>query len=241
MKLIMENWRRFLVKETIDPRIRKKINMLLNFREHSGVLGIEVFEMRDSVQFHYVLLNPGREKSFVIPSRGSRGFDGKSVREKLGVPENLPYGQVIIKKPNPNEDGPCSGAYVIKFTEADDGWGPLLYEVAIEWASAIGGGLTPDRFIVSDEAAKVWEKYVEREDVKKSQLDILHDPNVYGYKVQKQLDQLTPNDPTDDCNQYKSVEVGKKNWHKKPHSKLYRKEGNEIIDALSQLGRWKTK
>ena len=238
----MENWRRFLVKEAIDPRIRKKINMLLDVRGEygQGGLGIAVYEMRNSVQFYYVWLSSGREETFVIPSRKVKGSKGPDRRKDLGVPEDFPYGQVVIHEPKQPE-GPCSKAFVVQYTNADQGWGPLLYEVAIEWASKVGGGLTTDRFIVSDKATAVWEKYLQRGDVEKSQLDILHDPDVYGYEEQSKYDQLTPNDPSDDCNQHKSIEVGRENWDNTPYSKLYRKDSTEIIDALSGLGRWKTK
>ena len=43
---------------------------------------------------------------------------------------------------------------------AQKGWGPLLYEIALEWASQNSGGLTADRGIVSPKALAVWDKYV---------------------------------------------------------------------------------
>ena len=232
----MENWRGFL-NEGIHPKIRKKINDLLVLRNEGGAVGISVHELANSVQFHYSWIFPGGEKSYIIPSKNSRF--GK--QEDYGIPENLPYGQVVIHKRKIEEEGPCSDAYVIQYTMAESGWGPLLYEVALEWASAVGTGLTPDRFTVSKAASSVWDKYLQRSDVSKDQLDIAHDKRAYGYDIQSKYDQLTPDNENDDCQQIQSINFGGDQWADTPHSKLYRKNNTEIIDALSMLGRWKTK
>lgn len=83
---------------------------------------------------------------------------------------------------------PCGGAWMVTHALADDGWGPLLYDVAIEWASSKGGGLIPDRRSVSKDARKVWKYYLSnRPDVKSHQLDDMKNT-------------LTPDDE-DNCNQ----------------------------------------
>ena len=57
----------------------------------------------------------------------------------------------------------CSPGPVWKVSEveADDGWGPFLYDLAIEEASSMGGqGLVPDIEIsLSLDAIKIWEFY----------------------------------------------------------------------------------
>ena len=69
-------------------------------------------------------------------------------------------------------DGPCSNAWVVSLSHATEGWGPMLYDVAIEWATMHGSGLTPDRDSVSDDAAAVWSYYMKRRsDVSSDQLD----------------------------------------------------------------------
>ena len=66
----------------------------------------------------------------------------------------------------------CGNAFQIFTTYSADGWGPLLYDVAIEWATMNGNGLISDRGSVSEEALTVWEEYMyNRLDVQKFQCD----------------------------------------------------------------------
>lgn len=66
----------------------------------------------------------------------------------------------------------CGGALQIYTTDAADGWGPLLYDVAIELATLKGAGLVSDRSGVSYEAQNVWSFYMyNRPDVKQFQCD----------------------------------------------------------------------
>jgi hypothetical protein len=45
--------------------------------------------------------------------------------------------------------GECGGAWEVYHTEATQGWGPMLYDVAMEYATQNGGGLISDRSAVS--------------------------------------------------------------------------------------------
>tara|TARA_B100000700_G_scaffold327778_1_gene443402 strand:- start:225 stop:944 length:720 start_codon:yes stop_codon:yes gene_type:complete len=66
----------------------------------------------------------------------------------------------------------CNGAYQVLSAQAAEGWGPLLYDVAIEIATLKGTGLLSDRTSVSQEARNVWNIYMyDRSDVKKFQCD----------------------------------------------------------------------
>ena len=70
--------------------------------------------------------------------------------------------------------GECGEAWMVGGAAANHGWGPLLYDVAIEWATKNGGGLISDRGSVSDDAQGVWNYYMHsRSDVKAHQLDDL--------------------------------------------------------------------
>ena len=42
------------------------------------------------------------------------------------------------------------------------GYGPLITDIAIEWATLLGGILFPDRRDMSDEAQGMWDKYASR-------------------------------------------------------------------------------
>ena len=107
-------------------------------------------------------------------------------------------------------EGACDGAWVISSTEATKGWGPLLYDIAIEWATENGEGLTPDRSSVSVDAVKVWDYYLtKRPLVNADQLDDLKNS-------------LT--DPEEDnCRQFSAKDYAGDNWADTPLSKKYTK------------------
>ena len=72
---------------------------------------------------------------------------------------------------------PYEGVYIIQSAKAKDGYGPLLYDVALEVAGE--DGLKPDVEDVSDEANVVWKYYdTQREDVGASML--VTDPDEYS-------------------------------------------------------------
>ncbi len=157
-------------------------------------------------------------------------------------------GLVTIAKPN-TYDGPCFNAWLIVQSHvADDlsGAGPLLYDIAMEFAGE--DGLAPDRSKVSADARRVWDYYLsQRSDVEHEQLD-----DLYGT--------LTPMYSEDDCRQssayseedYVGGEPPDVEWPNvkltakdQPHlkdsfrdsalSKVYRKKGTPVLDALDKL------
>ena len=98
---------------------------------------------------------------------------------EVHVGEMYPYEPAYDYSPGDGKNLPedttnltCDGAYQIYTTDAADGWGPLLYDVAIELASLKGTGLVSDRSSVSPEALDVWYFYMyDRSDVEKFQCD----------------------------------------------------------------------
>ena len=142
--------------------------------------------------------------------------------------DSKPFGQISMDEEVPlAEDFPCLHAFMIAYSDASKGWGPLLYDVAIEVATLRAGGLVSDRSIVSQDAYNVWDKYNSgRGDVEKLQLD-------------DEDGTLTPDDYDDDCLQNISYEYEEKTgipWHESPLSKLYRKPPTTIT-ALKNSGR----
>ena len=118
----------------------------------------------------------------------------------------------------------CNDSSIIAVTEAADGWGPLLYDVAMEAASLMTKGLTPDRNEVSDEARMVWDIYSnKRTDVDKTQLD-----DEYG--------SLTPDNPEDDCYQQAAKGHRGEDWPKSPLSKMYSKDPT-TLNQLRNAGK----
>ena len=251
MKLLLENWREFL-KEGIDPRIQKQIDNLFALPEvnvspetwdsmrlkgpqfpTNVAVAIEWRTPEDITVFYCLIDKESGE--FVRRTREKdstkyiSGEEGRKV-ESTGIP----HGQIIVESPDEESrqrwgDPPCLNGFSIASAKTTRGWGPLLYEVALEWASQGGrAGLMADRRGVSDYAVAVWDKYLARGDVDKKQLDI--DPA--GAK-QFHTQQLTPDIPEDDCSQRSAARRGGSDgWQDTSVSKLYNKPNAEVMSAL---------
>lgn len=130
-----------------------------------------------------VVINPSRGKEVEI----YYGIAGNIFQRP--EKKDLVYGSISIYDIQSDQDyGKCGGAMMVGRSYAASGWGPLLYDVAIEWATQNGGGLIADRSTVSDDAESVWGYYMQnRSDVTAHQLD---DP----------FNLLTPEDE-DNCDQ----------------------------------------
>ncbi len=114
--------------------------------------------------------------------------------------------------------GKCAGASIVSFSEAEGGYGPLAYDIAIEAT----GGLVSDRTEVSNAARGVWDYYDNnRPDVIKQQMDNLEN-------------ELTPEEK-DNCEQLTADQDGQSSsWKDSPLSKKYSKPHGKtpVIDEL---------
>ena len=98
-----------------------------------------------------------------VAIRIERGAGGRRtlryVNEAICTPiekgEGKPWGYVTVAKPSEYE-GECDGAYIAKIVESDNEWGPLLLQIAIEWASRDNDGLIADRFRVTEFEYHLW-------------------------------------------------------------------------------------
>ena len=221
MKLIMESWRRFLREhDEVDSRIQTQIDRLLQWPQ----LNIKIFTYdKDKIIFQYVIM----------------GADGKSDRLILMRDAGYPMGAITIRKAISNKedrdyDGLCTGGWIVDSSNATKNMGPLLYDVAMEWASQNGSGLMSDRNGVSGYARAVWDKYSQRDGVEEIQLDIDHD--VSG-KMFKSLPRLTPKYLPDDCDQEMAVEMYGDAWSESSLSRVYRKSIPEVMTKLAEYGR----
>lgn len=219
MKKLLTEWREFL-KEGLDPRIQKQLNALLALNDIGIVLDVE--GGGDGAQVRYVRIEDYENKQF-----------SELKQSKTGIP----YGGLQVDRAIEDENGPCFNGHVVVGARAERGWGPLLYEVILEWASQNGGGLMPDRFSVSDYALAVWDKYEKRSDVKPSQMDVAHGLDSISSKTLDYFPQLTPDKKEDDCDQ--TVPIGRRStdWPKSPLSKIYSKGSTETIEALQKAKR----
>ena len=142
--------------------------------------------------------------------------------------ERLFYGLIAIGGLE-RSDGPCAGAFSIHAVVAANGWGPFLYDIAIEYATEKANGLIADRMLVSGAARNVWNYYSQsRTDVQKHQLDDLDNT-------------LTP-EYEDNCNQSVSrLSPGEmlafdNDWENSPLSKRWTKQP-ATLSALRAAGR----
>jgi len=240
----MENWRRYVsLNEGIDPRIQKQLNNLIAYEN----IGVAITSDGFGNAFKYVLItdpkaSPPQFHDMAFPGDLQPGEaeeyfedDFYENRDKYDL-----HGQVEIYKSEATGDGESYAGYIILAPGALSGWGPLLYEIALEWASQRGGGLTADRGIVSDKAMAVWSKYEKRGDVDAKQMDIDH-TQMWAKdglpKKRKQFPQLTPDKPEDDCDQAIAVQTAKEKWADSPVSKMYYKPNADVMKALKAAGR----
>ncbi len=230
MKKLLTEWREFL-KEGLDPRIQKQLNALLALDDIGIVLN--VFAGGDGAEVRYVRIKDYENEQF-----SELGEDDAVRRQdRKIIKTGIPYGGVEISRALEDEQGPCFDGHLVIGSRAERGWGPLLYEVALEWASQNGGGLMPDRFSVSDYALAVWSKYEKRSDVKPSQMDVAHGLDGISSKTLDYFPQLTPDKKEDDCDQ--TVPIGRRStdWPKSPLSKIYSKSSADTIKALQKAKR----
>lgn len=107
------------------------------------------------------------DAQLVFTREGNSGFEfNLYIRDKiLGTNDYMGY---IFFAPNPQFKNIWN---VMNVSVDRDGYGPALYEAAMETAQKLGAiGLAPDRNTVSPFAEAVWEKYNARADIHKSPL-----------------------------------------------------------------------
>ncbi len=201
-----------------DPELAPIFGVAINHRGESAEI---IFAVKGMIESDRITLSDE-----LTPSMSAM---------KLGI--NIPVGSVRIGR---NDENPCLQAWSVAMTETTtEGWGPLLYDVAIELATQEAGGLMSDRESVTDDALGVWDKYDKsRGDVEKLQLDI-SDDNIEFWADNK-LKHRTP-EIDDDCTQLSALEgdPGGRFWYKSPLSRVYRKPPTTIgvLDSMGFLFR----
>lgn len=138
------------------------------------------------------------------------------------------FGSVMISRVSTNLDGNCfKGMTVVETKDTKSGWGPLLYDIALEFATQNSNGLMSDRSTVTDAAANVWQKYLDtRSDVKAVQMDNMEN-------------ELTPSDE-DNCDQSSAEEWADEKggeWTDSPLSKIYKKQNANMSTELDSLNK----
>lgn len=178
MKLIFENWRRYLTEEAAD---------ISGLPERTVVV---IDERGYEVEIYYSEIG------------------------NMGQTDTYPYGRIEIRKTSYKPEEDCDDTWSVVTSGADSGWGPMLYDIAIEWATQNASGLTADRASVNDDAKNIWDHYLnKREDV---QAHHIGDNN---------------------CDQHVAIEDrGEDDWANSSLSKRYTKEPI-TINALNDAGK----
>ena len=146
-----------------------------------------------------------------------------SLRDDPSVEADDPRGAVGMEPVSEMFDCAIKDAFHLR-SSADHGWGPLLYDVAMEWATMKGSGLMSDRAGLSPHSKAVWQYYYDnREDVKVRQLDDLKNT-------------LTPQDDRDNCKQAYGVTNSWYDLENSATAKLFTKQ-NFQITRLHRSGR----
>lgn len=141
---------------------------------------------------------------------------------------SVEFGEVVAHKVR-NQDVPCYGAFEVRNSYSQfKGFGPILYDITMEAATELGGGLMSDRMSVQDPARHVWSYYQNnRPDVERLQLD-------------SPEDDITKNVRFDNCNVMISKNLAGEDvsqWKDYPLSGVYRKPGMETVRRLMDMGK----
>ena len=148
---------------------------------------------------------------------GMEGFPGGSIRISPVGSYDAAYGPAD-----------CDDGFGVDNTDnTTEGWGPMLYHIAMEVASIKGGGLTSDRRLVSGLAKPVWDFFLKNkpDGVKATQLDIKgQEAADFGLK------QLTKT-KKDDCGQSSAVA-----WALGPeYGDWFRNDKEDEIDGMKDM------
>ena len=197
MKLLLENWRQYL--------------------NEAELLTEAAFEPEDLPEdISVVLESDDTGASIYLARYGSRGW--------TGVSHGDIHGEIDINPPTETRGFDCGGAWVVHYSLAADGWGPMLYDIAIEHATIVAEGLTPDRFDVSYDAKGIWRYYFEnRSDVQAHQLEDKKYIKTGEYEATQH---------PDGCPQ----DAAGPDWENSPLSKRYTKAPT-MMNRLQKMGK----
>jgi hypothetical protein len=191
MKLLFENWRKYLLTEAAKGPEDLPDNVYVRIRSKGA--GKEIF-----------------------------------LAKQTGMQHRNPGGAVSMMYTGGPGEGACWYAYMVNYSQADEGWGPMLYDVAMEVAG--DSGLIADRDSLSDEAFAVWEYYMKnRSDVEKRQLDDMNNTLTQDEEDNCEIETALRGQPED--------EFGEDDLYNSPVMKVYTKETSTIakLDAMNRL------
>ena len=98
-------------------------------------------------------------------------------KELKNMSDNVVIGMIQLSDTE-SKDGPCNNAYVVNMSATKDGYGPLLYDIAMSLSG--GRPIISDRKAVSTLAATLYKGFLRRGDIEKTQLVDINDPQNAG-------------------------------------------------------------
>jgi hypothetical protein len=178
-------------------------------------------DLPDGVGIAYRQESPGMAMTVMYYHIGEKTpLSGRSPRTRALAQRGLPIGKVSIGRDG--EAGECSDALMVWGSSAAHGWGPMLYDVAMELATIQAGGLMSDRVSVSFAARDVWQYYMANRG------------DVTGIQMDNEWNKLTPTE-RDNCVQARAVD-DEGSWVDSPLSKRYTKPPI-MLAALEAAGK----
>ena len=146
MKITKRQLRRIIREEKqkllAETRVRKTVRTLLK----EASLGVDALAANDA----YITIEDTNPGFYIyISDENGNQLDGR-VR-----------GEISLRPPYREEygSGPCGGAFEAVFASAAKGWGSLVYDVGIELATQLGGGLMSNRLSMPKAEADIWNNY----------------------------------------------------------------------------------
>jgi len=219
MKLIMENWRKYMNENNpIDKALGKGLGVSIQMKGDRGLVVVyDAKKILDKIEF-YKKYKPDKisEAHMIIDI-----LDGyQSIDVVAGVRFAKPRYDI----------GKCNNSFQItnSASKKDSKLGPTAYEAALYYLD----GMAPDRVIVKPGAERVWSIYNKRAD---SHQDVEKKPFDDIESDQKR----TPDDPSDDCVLHKGKDHLNYSYDIIPKpAGLKELENNhaKVLATLAQLG-----
>ena len=215
MKLLLENWREYLLSEGA-----KDINDL--------PAGVKI-KIDRTARGEWVISYAAQYKTggFIEgPWEYAHMHSDGTFDTNPSTSASKPMGRVYIDNnlQRLNINSKCDGAFMVTSAEAQSGWGPLLYDIAMEWATIKGGGLMPDRYSVSDSARAIWDYYLKKRAPGK---------DVEAHQLDNPENELTSTD-TDNCEQDSAMKTSDEGWLSGPAPAASGQETKWSDSALSK-------
>lgn len=158
-------------------------------------------------------------------SINSDGTMGRRYDHRRPSPEGV-HGYIII---SPLKENSCNGAWEVYQAMASSGYGPLIYDIAMEVASMKGSGLVSDRRMVSRDAQDVWAYY--------NTYRTGEGGDVSVFQCDDTINTLTPDDADNLVQRIPKNMIGYdgQEWTMSPLSKRYSKRNTTITSMGDKL------